>query len=202
MKRLSVVCLVGTVAICFPKSLPAQGNAETAKLARQGSEAAKNKDWDGAVDAYRKAAERDKKNTANLAAVLQQRAVAAVGQNRFADALADFTEALTITPNDAGILERRAYVEMKMNDYDKALADYSEAIKLKPNDVRYYNLRGYIYEVKGDIKNSMADTDHALKLQKGNAEAKARKERLQKIEAQNAANQQPVPPPPPAPKKP
>ncbi len=186
MKSFSVFCLIGALAFCFADSAYAQGKADAAKFARQGSQAAKNKDWEQAVEAYRKAAELDPKNAPNLAAVLQQRAVAYTSQQQYPEAVADFSEAIKINPNDPGTYERRAYVEMKLNDFDKALADYSEAIKLKPNEVRYYLLRSYIYETKGDIKNSMADTEKVLKMQKENAEAKSRKERLEKIQSLNS----------------
>ena len=75
---------------------------------------------------------------------------------------------------------------MKLNDFDKALADYAEAIKINPKEVRYYLLRSYIYETKNDVKNSMADTDHVLKMDPNNAEAKARKDRLNKTLAMKA----------------
>lgn len=199
MKSFSLFCLIGALAFCFSDFAYGQGKAEAAKFARQGAEAAKNKDWEQAVEAYQKAAELDPKNAPNLAAVLQQRAVAYTSEQKYPEAIADFDEAIKMTPNDAGIYERRAYVEMRINDLDKALADYSEAIKLKPNEVRYYLLRSYIYEIKGDIKNSMADTEKVLKMQKGNAEAKSRKERLLKIQSLSA----PTPPatPIPAPSK-
>jgi hypothetical protein len=49
----------------------------------------------------------------------------------------------------------------------------------------------------------MADTDHVLSIDKNNAEAKARKERLQKIETMkaNAPGATPIPAPSAQPKK-
>jgi tetratricopeptide (TPR) repeat protein len=157
------------------------------RFSREGFQATKDKDWNKAVAAFGKAAELDSKQAPNLIAALQQRGTAYTSEQKFPEALADFSEALKMKPNDPGIYERRAYVEMKMNDLDKALADYSEAIKVNPNEVRYYLYRGYIYEKKGDVKNSMADTEKALKLDKHNAEALSRKERLQKIQAMKAS---------------
>jgi tetratricopeptide (TPR) repeat protein len=176
---------------------------ESTKVAREGSEAAKAGDWDKAIDAFRKAAGMDHKWTPSLSAALQQRAVKRRGEQNFQGAEADLTEALKISPKDAGIHERRAYVEMKLNNNDAALADYSEAIKINPREVRFYLFRSYIYEVKGDTKNSMADTDHVLSIDKDNAEAKARKERLQKIEMlkANAPGATPIPAPSAQPKK-
>jgi tetratricopeptide (TPR) repeat protein len=210
MKTLSAFCLVSVLTVGLSPLANAQGNAEAIKLNHQGTAAAKAGDWDKAIEAFRKAAELDRKQEKNLAAALQQRGAADMAQQNFSQAAADFSEALRINPKDAGIYERRAYVEMKLGDNDKALADYSEAIKLSPQEVRYYNLRSYIYEVKGDIKNSKADTEKVLKLDKHNAEARSRKERLKKIEAMNAQsalNATPIPAPTaaagsPAPNKP
>jgi tetratricopeptide (TPR) repeat protein len=196
-----------SLAIALSLGVPmahAQKNDEATNLARQGSQAAKGGDWDKAIDAFRKAADMDRKWASSLEAALQQRGAAYASQQKFPEAAADFTEALKINPRDAGIHERRAYVEMKLNDLDKALEDYSEAIKINPKEIRYYLPRSYIYETKGDLKNAMADTDHILKVDKNNAEAKSRKERLQKIETMkaNAAANAPGPTPiaaPPAP---
>ena len=187
MKRSSIFCLITALTVCLAQFVHAQGNQEAAKLARQGAEAAKNEEWDKAVDLFQKANELDRKNSANLAAVLQQRGTAHMTEQKFPEAVADFSEALKFKPKDASIYERRAYVHMKLNELDKALADYSEAIKLSPDQVRYYQIRSYIYEVKGDLKNSMTDTEKVLKMDKNNAEAKSRKTRLQTRIAQSPA---------------
>jgi tetratricopeptide (TPR) repeat protein len=209
MKRIYAYSILTMLGLCLSPVAGAQGNPQAANLARQGSEAAKSGDWDKAIDSFRKATDMDKKHAPNLAAALEQRGAAYMSAQRFSDAADDFTEALKINPNDAGTYERRAYVEMKMTDYDKALADYSEAIKHNPHDARYYNLRAYILETKSDFNGAMADTDRALKIDKNNAEARARKERLQKIQAMNAQQQQqqqsltqtPIPAQPTAPPK-
>jgi tetratricopeptide (TPR) repeat protein len=197
MKKYSALTLIMAMALCASQFVHAQASKdakETAKYSKEGFEATQNKDWDKAVDAFRKATQLDRKQAPNLASALQQRGAAYLEQKQFPEAIDDFSEALKLKPNDASIYERRAYVEMKINDYDKALADYSEAIKLKPNEVKYYLLRSYIYETKGDVKNSMADTEKSLKLDPNNQEAKSRKTRL---EARESANP-PLPSPPPA----
>ena len=185
------------LALCVSQFAQAQANKQTnkevAKYSRDGFEATEAKDWDKAVDAFRKATELDKKQAPNLVSALQHRGMEYTTQQQYPEAIADFSEALKLKPDDAGVYERRAYVEMKTNAYDKALADYSEAIKLKPKEVRYYLLRSYIYETKNDIKSSMADTEEALKLDPNNQEAKSRKSRLETIQSLNAP---PSPPPP------
>jgi tetratricopeptide (TPR) repeat protein len=210
MKSTILVSVAVILSLATAPLLRAQGNDPATNAARQGSEAAKNGDWDKAVDSFRKAANMNGKWHHDLEAALQHRGLAYLKDNKFPEAIADFSAALKLNPRDTAILERRAYVEMKVNDFDKALADYSEAMKINPKEVRYYNLRGYIYELKSDVKNSMADTDYVLKADPNNAEAKARKDRLNKILAVQAtlpgatpiAAPPQTPRPKPTPKKP
>src|ERR1700758_3234940 len=132
MKNIIALCLVATMAFSVGKVAAAE-NAEAVKVAKEGAQAARSQDWDKAITLFRKATELDRKNAPNLAAVLQQRAVAYAAEQKFDMAMSDFSEALKYTPNDPTIYERRAYIEMQVRDLAKALADYSEAIKLRPN---------------------------------------------------------------------
>jgi hypothetical protein len=76
MKKIHLFCLVGALLVIFPVLGGAQANREAVKLAREGAEALKSKDWNKAVDLYRRAAELDRKNAPSLSAALQQRATA------------------------------------------------------------------------------------------------------------------------------
>src|SRR6266446_8991616 len=197
MKRSFVLVLVTALALCASQVCQGQARKnvkenEANRLAREGSEAAKNQDWDKAVDLFRKASAMDHKYADELAAVYQGRGYASAKNQQYQDAIQDFTEALKIKSNDPRIYEQRAAAEMKVYDYDKALADYSEASKMKPNEVRYYNYRAYIYEVKEDVQNSMADTEKVLKIDPNNQEAKTRKQRLEQKQVERA----PLTPPP------
>jgi tetratricopeptide (TPR) repeat protein len=201
MKKYSVLSVIIVLAVCVSQVVQAQGKKEGSKgqtaneanrFAREGADAAKNQDWDKAVELLRKATALDHKYADELAAVYQGRGYAFAKNQNYQEAIQDFSDALKNKPNDPRIYEQRAAVEMKMYDYDKALADYSEIIKLKSNDVRYLNYRAYIYETKDDIKNSMADTEKVLKIDSNNQEAKARKQRLE----QKQAERMPLTPPP------
>jgi tetratricopeptide (TPR) repeat protein len=199
MKTLFALCLVTTLGLSTAQSAQQEGNPEAAKIAREGSQAAKDQDWNKAIERFRKAAEMDRKYTPNLAIAYQQRAFSYANDQRFQDALNDLNEAIKINPRDARAYEQRAAVEMRINDYDKALADYGEAIKTDPGEIRYHLYRGYIYEMRGDLQNAMAETDAALKINSKNKEAVERKQRLQKIQSQTApppANATPVAAPP------
>jgi len=152
---------------------------EATKFAQQGVEAAKSKDWNKAIEMFRKATDLDKKFTTNLVVAYQHRAFEAAGQQKYQDAIADLTEALKVNPQDVRTYEQRAAMEMKTKDYDKAVADYSQAIKLIPDDISNYLYRGYAYELKKDKKSAMADAESALKIDPTNQQALDRKARLQ-----------------------
>jgi tetratricopeptide (TPR) repeat protein len=194
MKKSFAFTLITALALCLSQVCQgeAKKNVEANRLAREGAEAAKNQDWDKAVELLRKASAMDHKYADELAAVYQQRGYAAATNQQFQDAISDYSEAAKLTPQDVRIYEQRAAVEMKIQDYDKALADYSEVIKLKPNEARYYNYRAYIYELKNDSKNSLAETEKVLKMDPNNQEAKARKQRIEQKIAENT----PLTPPP------
>jgi len=152
-----------------------QGNQEAANLTREGIEASKANDWDKAIAAFKKAAQLEARYAPNLSSALQQRASIYMNEKKFPEAIADYSEALKIKPDDPNIFERRAYAEMQLRDYDKALRDYNQAIKLSPEEPKYYQVRAFIYQTKGDFKAALADVDKVLKLDPTNQDALQRK---------------------------
>src|SRR6059058_128167 len=195
MKRSFAFVLITVLALCASQVCQAaeKKNPEANRLAREGADAAKNQDFDKAVDLLKKATAMDHKYADELSAVYQQRGYAAATDQRYGDAINDYNEALKLTPEQAPrIHEQRAAVEMKIQDYDKALADYSELIKLKPNEIKYVNYLAYIYELKNDLQNSMVENEKILKLDPNNQDAKARKQRIEQKIAENT----PLTPPP------
>src|SRR5260370_14670271 len=192
MKTLFALCLVTTLGLSTAQSAQQEGNPEAVQIAREGSQAAKDQDWNKAIERFRKAAEMDRKYTQNLAIAYQQRAFSYANDQRFQDALNDLNEAIKINPRDAHAYEQRGAIEMKINDYDKALADFGEAIKVNPGEIRYHLYRGYIYELRGDLQNAIAETDRALNIDSNNKDALDRKQRLQKIQSPTAPQPQPI----------
>ena len=201
MNRSFAFTLVAALTLCASQVCQAaeKKNPEANRLALEGAEAAKNQDFDKAVDLLKKATAMDKKYSDELSAVYQQRAYAAANDQRYGDAINDYNEALKLTPqNAARIHEPRAAIEVKIQDYDKAIADYSELIKLKPNEIKYVDHRAYVYELKNDLQNSLAENEKILKLDPNNQDAKARKQRLE----QKIAERTPLTPPPRSPTAP
>jgi len=205
MKTFFAFCVVTAFGLSLAQAAQQEGNPEAAKVAREGSQAAKDQDWSKAIEKFQKASQMDRKYVQSLGLAYQQRAFAYANDNRFQDALNDLSESIKIKP-DARAFEQRAAIEMRISDNDKALADYAEASKLNPGEIKYHNYRAYIYEARGDVQNAMTENEAALKVNGKNKEAMDRKARLQKILSQNSVPQgTPVaapPGPPSRPKKP
>jgi tetratricopeptide (TPR) repeat protein len=203
MKTLIALCLVTTLGFSIVQAASQEGNPQAAKLARDATAAAKDQDYNKAIDLLRKYA-------ASLAIAYEQRAYSYANDQRFQDALNDLAEAIKIKPDDARAYEQRAAIYIRISDNDKALEDYAEAMKANPGEIKYRNYRAYIYESRGDLDNAIAENDAALKINSKNKEAVERKARLDKIKAsmgpQQPASAPGVPNPAPAksapPKKP
>jgi tetratricopeptide (TPR) repeat protein len=185
MKTFYALCIVTAFGLSQTQAAQQEGSPEAAKIAREGSQAAKDQDWNKAIEKFQKAAQMDRKYAQSLALAYQQRAFSYANDNRFQDALNDLGESIKIKP-DARAFEQRAAIEMRISDNEKALADYAEASKLNPGEIKYHNYRAYIYETRGDLQNAMAENDAALKINGKSKEAMERKARLQKIMSQNS----------------
>jgi tetratricopeptide (TPR) repeat protein len=175
-----------TTAVCASK--PAKKSNEANELARKGTEAARNRQYDEAIEDLRKAAQMEHKYAPSLVAALLGRAATYASQQQYQQAAADYDEVLKLDGKNVTALEGRGSMAIKMNDMDKAITMYSEANKVDPKELRYLQYRAYLYELKGDLKNSMADNEKVLKMQKDNPDALSRKQRLETRMASEAAN--------------
>jgi tetratricopeptide (TPR) repeat protein len=79
-------------------------------------------------------------------------------------ALADFNEAIRLSPMEGPLYINRGLVRVRLDDLDGAIADYSAAIRLNPNSAIGYNGRGHAHLVKGDAKQAIADFSEAIAL--------------------------------------
>ena len=105
MKRSIVFTIVTALALCvaqlsYAEKKGSEGKTNEAnkkaneanKLAREGADAAKNQEFDKAIDLLRKAADLEHKYTDDLSAVYQQRAYAAAKEQNFPNAISDYSE--------------------------------------------------------------------------------------------------------------
>jgi tetratricopeptide (TPR) repeat protein len=101
-------------------------------------------------------------------------------EEEYDKAIADYTEALKLTPNDGATLVLRG------NSYDAngapalAIADYTAAIKLNPDDSSAYFNRATVYEDMGETDKAIADYTKALEIDPDYTEAREALEELKK----------------------
>ena len=79
-------------------------------------------------------------------------------------AIADYTEAVRIDPDDPDAFYGRGNAWREKHDYDRAIADYGQAIRLDPKFAHAYNNRGIAYARKGEGHHAIADHSQAIRL--------------------------------------
>lgn len=83
---------------------------------------------------------------------------------RYDDALADWTQALQITPNDERIYLNRANLYRQLERYSDAIADYTQSLHLNPQQVEAFSNRGDLYTFVRRYQDALADYASALAL--------------------------------------
>ena len=79
-------------------------------------------------------------------------------------AIADYTEALLLKPDDAEADFGRGDVYCDKGDFDKAVADYTEAMRLDPAYADAYHYRGLAFKKQGEQPKAEADFAKAREL--------------------------------------
>ncbi len=109
--------------------------------------------------------------TTNLATAFYFRGEAHALKRDYDRAIADYTQAIALSPNDADFLTGRAAAYEAKKDLDRAMADYNQAIKVNPKAVHVFNSRGAAFQRKGDYARASADYGEVTRLQPTNADA-------------------------------
>jgi tetratricopeptide (TPR) repeat protein len=90
---------------------------------------------------------------------------------RYAEAVADFSRALEIKPDDEAALRYRAHTYYYLKDYDRSITDISRLIELRPGNAEYYLARSAAYSGKEEYDKVIADCGQALRINPNLAEA-------------------------------
>ena len=86
----------------------------------------------------------------------------------FDSAIADFSEAIRLSPNH-GLHISRGAAYLAHGDYDLAIADLDEAIRLKPGNAFAHYGRGAAYRARRDYDRAIADYNEAIRLNPNHA---------------------------------
>ncbi len=84
---------------------------------------------------------------------------------RYTDAVADFTKAIEVLPDEAAIAyNNRGYAYWLLGQPKQALDDYNKAIALNPDYQAGYMNRATVYKSLGDYQGAMADLKKVLRI--------------------------------------
>ena len=93
-----------------------------------------------------------------------QRAHEAHQRGEYDSAIADYSEAIRINPNEANIYYNRGTANFYIAQYESAIDDFDEAIRINPNDERFYNNRGLAKRHLGQYESAVDDFDEAIRI--------------------------------------
>ncbi len=114
----------------------------------------------------------------NLAVAYTNRGIAYSSRRDYKRALADFTEAIHLAPDNPFPYYNRGNAYFDRKQYERALADFNAAIERGPElALAYYN-RGLVHQQLGHRDKSIEDYQRALSLDPG---SQAAKDRLHKL---------------------
>lgn len=109
-----------------------------------GNRAAQAGQFKKAVSLYSKAIASKQLTPANLAVAYNNRGSARDDMGQSKAALADYAQAIAISPEYAEAYYNRSYAYEKLKMWHKALADASKAAELQPNDDDYLKREHYL----------------------------------------------------------
>jgi tetratricopeptide (TPR) repeat protein len=107
------------------------------------------------------------KKSGGGAAEHANKAVKLAQSGAYDEAIAEFTRAIQISPNDARIYTDRGRVYHRMNRFPEAMEDFSKAIELAPKDYAGYSERGAVQVSQNQMEAALADLNKALELKPG-----------------------------------
>ncbi len=86
-------------------------------------------------------------------------------------AIAEYSQAIGIDPDNAAVFNNRAYAYWSKGETDRVIEDYSAALRIEPDNVVALVNRAVAYNFKGDYGRGIVDLDKAIKLRPSDARA-------------------------------
>jgi len=92
-------------------------------------------------------------------------------QRKYSEALASFTKAIELDPNNSELLNNRGNVYKYMCRWESAIADLRQAIEMQNDYAQAYSNLGNVYKEMGAFQQALEEYQHAIQLQPGFAQA-------------------------------
>jgi len=104
----------------------------------------------------------DEERAIQYAEAYSRRGIAYYYKEQYDEAIADYTQAIILNPQDEDTYCNRGTAYNDKKQYDQAIADYTQAIAINPQcDDAYYN-RGIVYSNKEQNDQAIADYTKAI----------------------------------------
>ncbi len=100
----------------------------------------------------------------NLATAFMNRGLAYKKKSQWDRAIADYGEAIRLTPDNAQAFNNRGNVYRTKGQFDRAIEDYEKAINLDPGNAQIFADRGLAYEKRGASNQALLDFERAYAL--------------------------------------
>ncbi len=98
----------------------------------------------------------------NLAVAFTNRGLAYKRKGQLDRAIADYSEAIRLKPDDAQVFNNRGNAYYYDGQLDLAIKDYDDAIRLKPDLAVAFSNRGNVYRKQGQFDRAIEEYDKAL----------------------------------------
>jgi tetratricopeptide (TPR) repeat protein len=122
-------------------------------------------EFDGSLASLKEALRlMDSKSAKKRANIFMMRGTCYLQQEKVTEALADYSEAIRLDPDEASYYGNRAIIWLTKEDLSHAIDDCSKAIQLDPQSATWIANRGAAYFEAHDYSQAIADLTKALEL--------------------------------------
>jgi len=147
------------LALLSPAFIQADEKADAYNYGKEGIEAAKNKQWEKAIDLFQKAVKADPKEANNY----NNLGLAYKGAGKMNEAIKAFGDAVAAEPNNSVGYINLGVAYTAEGKYDNAIEDLDKAIKMSPDSISAYRFRAFAYLQKKDYAKAVEDYNVVLK---------------------------------------
>lgn len=141
------------------------------RLYREGTEAIKREDYNGAIELFTDAISCEPKSRMNEYAYANL-AYSYERAGNLNDAFLSYSKALEINPSSVDLLIQRAKILMMMDEINAALSDYDNILLLEPQNTTALFFRAYIYNRDKEYDKAIADYHTLLAIDPDNNKAR------------------------------
>jgi tetratricopeptide (TPR) repeat protein len=106
-----------------------------------------------------------------LAVAFYNRGVSYFDKNMLDQAIADYTQAIRLRPDDSSAYYNRGIAYRHQGNVDQAISDYTEAIAIKPDDAHAYYNRAALYDSRGQRDLAISDYRQSLRYDPGDPDS-------------------------------